>query len=115
MPDHESLPEIVAKGIEDLMDGLGLSRDLSVSTIKEAHHADKIVADDMGSAIVPDHKIRLDAAKLALELRGYLNKWRVEVGIMDEFIKEILAEIGNVSPEIRDRIIQKLKEAAVSK
>ena len=109
---EELTPEEIIP-IEAMMRGVGLTRDLSFKAIKAAHKATKVIADDEGSAIVPDHKIRLDAARLASELRGDLNKWKVELGVVDDFMNEVLQEIGNASPEVRDRIIQSLKEKGV--
>lgn len=51
---------------------------LSVKAIKEAHEACKVMSDEEGSMIVPDHKVRLSAAQLALGLQGHVVKQKVE-------------------------------------
>jgi hypothetical protein len=66
--------------LEDEFDEFGLTLSLSARVIKEAHEAERIDRDDEGTMIVPDHRVRLDAAKLHLALRGYQTQNnRVEV------------------------------------
>jgi hypothetical protein len=57
------------------------------------------------------------ALKAMAEIRGQLNlqldifKTLYDVEAVAEFQKEVLTAIGEVSPDVRDRIIQKLKES----
>ncbi len=66
----EVLPEDIAD-LAGLFDEIGLTLKKSAKAIYEAHSADRLFTDDEGSGFLPDHKIRLEAAKVALALRGY--------------------------------------------
>lgn len=66
----EVLPGDIAD-LAGLFDEIGLTLNKSAKAINEAHEADRPFTDDEGSAFIPDHKIRLEAAKVALALRGF--------------------------------------------
>lgn len=68
------MPDVLPQDIADLaglFDEIGLTLKKSAKVVLDAHKADRIAADEEGSVIIPDHKIRLEAAKVALALRGY--------------------------------------------
>lgn len=82
------LPQDIAN-LAGLFDEIGLTLKKSAKAIKAAHDADRVATDDEGSVIVPDHKIRLEAAKVALALRGFTTqatKMRHEGVLRVEFI-----------------------------
>ena len=77
-PESRRIRDAVADSIIAEFEAQFCPVSLSVKAIKEAHEACKVERDDDGTMIVPDHKIRLTAAQLALGLRGYVVKQKVE-------------------------------------
>lgn len=101
--DKDSKAVLEKLGIKELMEKQGLTDELTINTIKDAHTANKVIsavitgkeAKDAGGLTtdfvdVPDWSNRLKASELASKLKGHLMSDRIAVEVEHKGVVEVL-------------------------